>query len=84
MVDEVRRRVQQETLGLGAARAIRSADSPALQMGAVQLTEKPVARLDAKLALGSPDHEVNLAWQCYQTLRNIYRARPERGGKLVD
>ena len=54
-----------------------------LQIGAEHLTDKKAARLDAKLALGDPDDEVTLAWQCYQKLRNIYHARPERGRELV-
>ncbi|QHK21599.1 hypothetical protein GU243_20005 [Pseudarthrobacter psychrotolerans] len=55
-----------------------------LQFGAEHLTEKQTARLDAKLAAGDPVHEVTLAWQCYQKLRNIYHARPEKGRELVN
>jgi hypothetical protein len=40
-------------------------------------------RLDAKLSAGDSDHEVTLAWQCYQKLRNIYHARPQKGRELV-
>ncbi|GAA4026935.1 hypothetical protein GCM10023063_04900 [Arthrobacter methylotrophus] len=85
MVDEVRGRVQQETLGLRGRKGdplygIRRT----LQIGAEHLTDKQSARLDAKLAAGDPDHEVTLAWQCYQKLRNIYHARPERGRELVN
>jgi transposase len=83
-VDEIRRRVQQETLGHRGRKGdplygIRRT----LQIGAEHLTEKQASRLDAKLAAGDPDHEVTLAWQCYQKLRNIYHARPERGRALV-
>lgn len=84
MVDEVRRRVQQDTLGHRGRKGdplygIRRT----LQIGAEHLTEKQVTRLDMKLTAGDPDHEVTLAWQCYQKLRNIYHARPERGRALV-
>ncbi|WP_444964457.1 ISL3 family transposase [Pseudarthrobacter sulfonivorans] len=85
MVDEVRRRVQQNTLGHRGRKGdplygIRRT----LQIGAEHLTDKQSARLDAKLNAGDPDDEVTLAWQCYQKLRNIYHARPERGRELVN
>ncbi|MFJ5975634.1 ISL3 family transposase [Pseudarthrobacter oxydans] len=85
MVDEVRRRVQQDTLGHRGRKGdplygIRRT----LQIGAEHLSDEQTARLDAKLTLGDPDHEVSLAWQCYQKLRNIYHARPEKGRQLVN
>jgi transposase len=85
MVDEVRRRVQQDTLGHRGRKGdplfgIRRT----LQVGAEHLTDKQSARLDAKLTLGDPDHEVTLAWQCYQKLRHIYHASPARGRELVN
>lgn len=85
MVDGVRRRVQQDTLG----HRVRKGDPlydirRILQIGAEHLTDKQSARLDAKLKAGDPDHEVALAWQCYQKLRNIYHARPERVRELVN
>lgn len=55
-----------------------------LQIGAEHLSDKQSARLDAKLIAGDPDHEVTLAWKCYQKLRNIYHARPGRGRELVN
>jgi hypothetical protein len=63
MVDDVRRRVQQETLGHRG----RTGDPlygirRTLQIGAEHLTEKQAARLDAKLSAGDPRHEVTLAW----------------------
>lgn len=65
MVDDVRRRVQQDTLGHRGRKGdplygIRRT----LQIGAEHLSEKQSARLDAKLIIGDPDHEVTLAWQC--------------------
>ena len=84
MVDEVRRRVQQETLGHRGRKGdplygIRRT----LQIGAEHLSDKQAARLNAKLTAGDPRHEVTLAWQCYQKLRSIYHARPDTGRKLV-
>ncbi len=84
MVDEVRRRVQQDTLGYRG----RTGDPlygirRTLQCGAEHLTDKQVARLDTKLSIGDPDHEVTLAWQCYQQLRSIYHAKPDKGRDLV-
>ncbi|MFF2243293.1 transposase [Arthrobacter sp. NPDC058130] len=84
MVDEVRRRVQQDTLGhRGRKRDPLYGIQRTLQIGAENLSEKQSARLDMKLIPGDPDHEVTLAWQCYQKLLNIYHARPERGRALV-
>ncbi|GAC1385158.1 MAG: hypothetical protein NVSMB43_25470 [Pseudarthrobacter sp.] len=83
-LDDVRRRVQQDTLGHRGRK-----DDPlfgirrTLQIGAEHLSEKQVARLDAKLTAGDPNHEVTLAWQCYQKLRALYHARPEKGRELV-
>lgn len=84
MVDDVRRRVQQETLEHRG----RTGDPlygirRTLQIGAEHLTEKQAARLDAKLSAGDPRHEVTLAWQCYQQVRSVYHARPEKGRQLV-
>ncbi|MDN4644201.1 hypothetical protein QCD75_09390 [Arthrobacter sp. PsM3] len=41
------------------------------QIGAEHLTEEQASRLDAKLTKGDPNHEVTLAWQRYQKLRNF-------------
>ncbi len=84
MVDEVRRRVQQDTLGHRGRKGdplygIRRT----LQCGAEHLTDKQIARLDTKLTAGDPGHEVTLAWQCYQQLRSIYHVGPEKGRALV-
>jgi transposase len=85
LIDEVRRRVQQDTLGHRGRKGdplhgIRRT----LQIGAEHLTDKQAARLDTKLALGDPDREVTLTWQCYQKLRNSYHAPPARGQELVN
>ncbi|MET4096679.1 transposase [Arthrobacter sp. UYCu712] len=84
MVDEVRRRIQQDTLGhLGRKGDPLYGIRRTLQIGAEHLTDKQAGRLDAKLTAGDPGHEVTIAWQCYQRLRNIYHARPDRGRELV-
>lgn len=62
MVDEVRRRVQQDTLGHRGRKGdplygIRRTP----QIGAEHRTDKQAAGLDVKLILGDPDHEVTLA-----------------------
>jgi transposase len=84
MLDEVRRRVQQDTLGHRGRKGdplygIRRT----LQTGAEYLTEKQVARLENKLESGDPNHEVTIAWHCYQKLRAVYHATAERGRALV-
>jgi transposase len=84
MVDEVRRRVQQDTLGRrGHAKDPLYGIRRSLQIGVEHLTEKQIARLDSKLEQGDPNHEVTLAWQCYQQLRSIYHAGPEKGRETV-
>ena len=84
VVDEVRRRVQQDTLGhRGRAGDPLYGIRRTLQIGAEHLTERQVRRLNAKLEAGDPHHEVTLAWHCYQKLRAVYHARPEQGRRLV-
>ncbi|WP_183164374.1 transposase, partial [Arthrobacter oryzae] len=84
MVDEVRRRVQQDTLEhRGCKEDPLFSVRRTLQTGAERLSDKESARLDVILTAGDPDHEVTLAWQCYQKLRNVYYARPERGREIV-
>ncbi|MCO4252586.1 ISL3 family transposase [Pseudarthrobacter sp. MDT3-9] len=84
MVDDVRRRVQQDTLGHRGRK-----DDPlygirrTLQQGIESLTEKQVARLERKLEAGDPNSEVTIAWHSYQKLRAVYHARPEKGRELV-
>lgn len=84
MVDDVRRRVQQDTLGHRGRK-----DDPlygirrTLQQGIESLTEKQVARLEKKLEAGDPNSEVTIAWHSYQKLRAVYHARPEKGRELI-
>ena len=84
MVDDTRRRVQQATLGHRGRKGdplygIRRT----LQMGAENLTDKQITRLDKKLVDGDPNHEVSLAWQCYQKLRAVYHVSAKKGRELV-
>lgn len=84
VVDEVRRRVQQDTLGhRGRAGDPLYGIRRTLQIGAEHLTTKQITRLNAKLAAGDPHHEVTVAWHCYQKLRAVYHACPEQGRRLV-
>jgi transposase len=86
VVDEVRRRVQQDTLGHRGHKhdplyAIRGL----LRHGIENLTTRQLERLDAGLAAGDPSGEVALAWQCYQKLRSIYHARtPGQGRRTAE
>jgi transposase len=73
VVDEVRRRVQQEQLGRRGHKndplyKIRGL----LRHGLEHLTERQHTRLQAGLIVGDPNGEVELAWSCYQQLRAIY------------
>jgi transposase len=74
-VDEVRRRVQQDTLGHRGRR-----DDPLyevrrlLRRGVETLAARQISKLDGALAAGDPDGEVAMAWQCAQQLRAVYHA----------
>ncbi|WNB86977.1 ISL3 family transposase [Cellulomonas sp. ATA003] len=75
VVDEVRRRTQQATLGHRGHK-----DDPLyrirglLRHGIEHLTPRQAARLDAGLEAGDPDWAVTVAWGCYQQLRAAYHA----------
>jgi transposase len=85
VVDEVRRRVQQDTLGHRGYK-----DDPLYQVrgllrhGVEHLTEKQQAKLTRCLEQGDPSGEVDLAWQCYQQLRSIYHAATSRGRQIAE
>ena len=80
VVDEVRRRVQQDTLGhrghkhdpLYQIRGI-------LRHGVEHLDRAAAGQTHRCLEAGDPHGEVNVAWQCYQQLRSIYHATASRG-----
>jgi transposase len=84
VVDEVRRRVQQDTLGRRGHKEdplykIRGL----LRHGVEHLTDKQQAKIIACLDTGDPTEEVNLAWQCYQQLGSIYHAAPAKGREIA-
>jgi transposase len=84
VVDEVRRRVQQHTLGhrghkhdpLYTIRGI-------LRHGAEHLSPRQITRLDTGLAAGDPSWELTVAWHCYQQLRSIYHAPTPTAGRRI-
>ena len=83
-VDEVRRRVQQDTLGRRGHKhdplyKIRGL----LRHGVEHLTEKQQAKISHCLDTGDPRDEVNVTWQCYQRLRSIYHATPATGREIA-
>jgi transposase len=84
VLDEVRRRVQQDTLGRRGHK-----DDPLykirglLRHGVEHLTERQLAKLSRCLDAGDPRDEVNVTWQCYQQLRSIYHAAPTKGREIA-
>jgi transposase len=75
VVDQVRRRVQQATLGhRGRKRDPLYRIRKLLLVAAEQLTSRGRARLRAGLALGDPTGEVAAAWQGKELLRAVYAA----------
>jgi transposase len=84
IVDEVRRRVQQDTLGRRGHKhdplyKIRGL----LRHGVEHLTERQQAKISRCLDAGDPRGEVNITWQCYQQLRSIYHAVPAKGREIA-
>jgi transposase len=75
VVDQVRRRVQQATLGhRGRKRDPLYRIRKLLLTAAEQLTGRGRARLRAGLAAGDPTGEVAAAWQGKELLRTVYAA----------
>jgi transposase len=75
VVDQVRRRVQQATLGhRGRKRDPLYRVRKLLLIAAEQLTGRGRARLRAGLAAGDPGGEVAVAWQGKELLRAVYAA----------
>jgi len=81
VVDEVRRRVQQHTVGHRGHKHDPLYKIRGLLRHGEHLTPRQAARLDAGLAAGDPGYEVTVAWQCYQQLRSIYHARTPAEGR---
>ncbi len=75
VVDQVRRRTQQATLGYrGRKRDPLDRIRKLLLTAHEQLTQRGRARLRAGLAAGDPTGEVAAAWQGKELLRAVYRA----------
>ena len=75
VVDQVRRRVQQATLGhRGRKRDPLYRSRKLLLTAQEQLTQRGRVRLRAGLAAGDPSGEVAAAWQGKELLRAVYRA----------
>jgi transposase len=86
VVDEVRRRVQQDTLGRRGHKEdplykIRGL----LRRGREHLSERQEAKLNASLVAGDPNWHVSVAWHCYQQVRAMYQAdTPEQGRTIAE
>ncbi len=83
-MDEVRRRVQQQTLGHRGRRAdplygIQNV----LRCGADRLTDKQKTRLAKAIAVDERHDEVLLAWMCAQQLRAAYKHPNLAEGKKI-
>ncbi|MCT1458729.1 ISL3 family transposase [Aestuariimicrobium sp. p3-SID1156] len=83
-VDEVRRRVQQETLGHRG----RKGDplygiQKILRAGAENLTDRQLARLAAAIEADEAHQAVYLAWRCAQDLRAAYRCADLTAGRAM-
>ena len=84
VLDEVRRRVQQQTLHRRGHK-----DDPlyrirrTLLTGEEHLTDRQRARLEKYLPVGDPNGEVELAWRIYQSVRGIYHATTPSTGRTA-
>ena len=84
VVDEVRRRVQQETRGHRGRKndplyRIRNI----LHAGQENLTDRQNARLDAAWAADERHVEVEVAWRCAQQVRSAYHQDTHAAGRAV-
>jgi transposase len=83
-MDEVRRRVQQETLGhRGRKGNPLYGIQNTLRCGAERLTDKQKARLGKAFIADDRHVEVELAWQCAQQLRAAYKATKLKDGRKI-
>ncbi|MGH3469779.1 MAG: ISL3 family transposase [Thermocrispum sp.] len=83
-LDDVRRRVQQDTLHRRGHKhdplyRIRRT----LLTGTEHLTDRQHERLAKYLPAGDPNGEVELAWQVYQQIRSIYHAPTPAAGRTI-
>jgi len=82
MLDEVRRRVQHDTLGhRGRKHDPLYRVRRLLLTGCERLTDRGRARIAAGLAAGDRDDEVWYAWVIKEQLRSVYRAGGERAAR---
>lgn len=84
MVDDVRRRVQQDTLGHRGRKGdplygVRRT----LLFAADRLSDRQWARLDAAWDAGDPHDEVHLAWAVKEALRDTYAASCEADARAA-
>lgn len=90
VVDEVRRRVQQDTTGhRGRKGDPLQGIQTILRAGAENLTDKQLDRLAAAIEANPAHEEVYVAWRCAQDLRAAYRAKDtaegtRRAEKILD
>ncbi len=83
-VDEVRRRVQQETLGhRGHAGDPLYGIRTILRCGRERLTERQQARLDRAIAADERHDEVHIAWQAAQQLRSVFHQKDLAEGRRI-
>ena len=81
-MDEVRRRVQQETLGhLGRTGDPLYGIQTILRAGAENLTDKQLDRLTTAIDANPAHVAVYVAWRCAQDLRAAYRAEDLTDGR---
>lgn len=84
VLDEVRRRVQQDTLGhRGHTHDPLYRIRGLLRHGVEHLSDRQIARLEAGLQAGDPGWEATIAWHCYQQLRSIYHAPTPAAGRRI-
>jgi transposase len=80
-MDEVRRRVQQATLGRrGHKKDPLYRIRRLLTTARENLTDRGRARLEAALQAGDPGLEVTVAWHAYQELRSMFHASTPAAG----
>jgi transposase len=83
-VDEVRRRVQQDTLGhCGRKGDPRFGVQNILRVGAENLTDKQRTRLARAIEADEAHDGVFLAWQCAQQLRSAYQQKDLADGRRI-
>lgn len=84
MVDDIRQRVQNRTLGhRGHKNDPLFRIRRSLLQGAEHLTEKQLTALNTRLETGDPDSEVTIGWHCYQELRLTYHVQHHDGKYIL-